>query len=336
MHFSNFSLSLLLLPTWSAIAAQQNMGSYVAMGDSYASGNGAGSPGLLDLKCGRFSGAYPNLIAERLGLRRSWWGGYSDVACAGATTHSVKWKQLLSFRYKEFGTLQIGGNEADFFAVLNECVQQWHPISTCDKELKRAQSLIQSPELAYSFHHMVEHAMYRRSRLDTHLLVLGYATFFNEDTEQCNNVTFSYTNPVNILSHKLRRDLNTLVRMLNKVIKDGAEAHGAIYVDIDQAFEGHRFCERGVDEPRADWTGTWFFREAPRSSMSNMGWTDSYKSMTSSAISFGDAQKQITSRPATTSVRFLELTRTFHPTIEGHKAIAERVLEVLESFTKTE
>ena len=139
------------------------------------------------------------------------------------------------------------------------------------------------------------------------LLVTGYATFFNEMTEQCNHATFSKTNPNNRLTNELRGRFNSLVRLLNSVIKAAAEAHNAEYIDIDSVFAGHRFCEEGVVEP-AERDDTWFFTLkydhedgiAKKSNLQNV---------------LGNPFKE-----------FYDLTRVFHPTGLGHKAIHEAII----------
>lgn len=304
-------IALLVHPSYSTV------GTYAALGDSYAAGDGAGSSRWfphLDPACGRFSEAYPVQIAQNSSLGVD---HFRNVACGGATTKSIVYRQMLYLRGADLVTIQVGGNEVDFFPVLNECIQQWRPLSTCDREINRARSLIQSSRFVQAFDDMVKHAT-SKTNIGKRLLILGYATFFNAGTEQCNKVSFSKTNPANVLSNELRASFNDLVVMLNTVIESSARAHGATYLDIDTLFEGHRFCEEGVDEPRPDWEGTWFFREAPSPAvkqtprLSDLP-TDS-QSQTGLLTPFG---------------KFSDLTRTFHPTGRGHRAIAEHISDIV-------
>ncbi|KAK5072270.1 hypothetical protein LTR70_010648 [Exophiala xenobiotica] len=292
---------------------------YAALGDSYAAGDGAGSKRLWprDAACGRFSGAYPYQILDNTDLEfATHWPYYENRACSGATTTSLLWKQVPWYANKDLITIQIGGNEVDFFPVLNECIQQWHPLSSCDRELDRARNLVQSTAFMERFDGMLKFVM-RHVHGEALVLVLGYAEFFNAETDQCNAVTFSLTNPANVLSNKLRRDFNALVVMLNDVIGASAAAHGAVYVDIDKTFEGHRFCEPGVTEPRADNNDTWFFRQ---SSEKNVVVTED--------IQHGvpDQGRLSVTNPFR---RFADLTRAFHPTVNGHAAITGTIIEVV-------
>lgn len=294
--------------------------SYAALGDSYAAGDGAGSSTIyphLDKFCGRFNGAYPVLLADdaRLDVQPF---DFQNVACGGATTETLLFRQAHYAADKDLVTIQIGGNEVDFLPVVNECIMQWRPFSTCDRELDKSRTLIQSSDLLYAFHKLFEH-INTRVRPDALILVLGYAKFFNTDTTQCNNASFSLTHPTNVLSNELRETFNELVDMLNTVIKSTAKAHGMIYVDIDKLFEGHRFCEKGVQEPHLDQDRTWFFRQA------------------SKHYTYAEppVENLINSRQVTIQNYGLrgssDLTRTFHPTHLAHRAIAEEILSIIET-----
>lgn len=340
---SRLLLYIVLLSSLGA-AYGHDVRSYLAMGDSYPAGDGAGhakyGPGY-SIKCGQFSEGYPVKIAERLGIPAGWLGSntFLNKACGGATTETVHWHQIRSLEHKSFdlATVQIGGNEVGFFPVLNECIQQWHPLSSCDRELIRARELIQSTAFVERFDRMMNEAEYLKARgwlPDTDLLVLGYTRFFNEKTTQCNNVTFSLTNPANVLSQELRHDFNRLVILLNAVIKASAEAHNATYVDIDKVFEGHRFCEEGITEPHPDWAGTWFFRETSRRVQDMVLELVLHENGDAAQVHLSsDSERDGLSMKSTNPLkRFAELTRTFHPTVEGHHAIADRVLEELDGL----
>jgi len=299
----------------SSVSASKRITSYTALGDSYASGDGAGSSKLLpgDSLCGRFSGAYPIWIANSSSTAISPYE-FRNAACGGATTLDIIAKQLSSIEDSQIVTLTVGGNEVDFFLILNECIHQWHPISNCDAQLVNSKKKIESGTFISNYNTMVREAVTRLAP-GARLLITGYATFFNEVTEQCNTVSFSKTQPQNVLSNELRARFNSLVRLLNAVIRAAAEAHGATYIDIDAVFEGHRFCEEGVVEP-ADRDDTWFF-------------TLNY-----------DHNREL-SRPADIQTtinnpfkEFFDLTRVFHPTGLGHKKIQEEILtHVLEHAT---
>jgi lysophospholipase L1-like esterase len=287
--------------------------SYAALGDSYATGAGAGSPRLpppFDISCGRFSDAYPVQVANSTLLDIEEYR-FQNLACGGASTTSVLQGQVPQIGDSQVVTLTVGGNEVDFFAVLNECIYKWRPFSTCEKEWQRSRSLIESGKFIDDFNKLVKGAV-QVLEPGSRLLVTGYAKFFNQHTDHCNHITFSKNDPDNLLTRSLRTKLNDLINRLNDVIEAAAEAHGVEYVDIDGVFEGHRFCEDGVPEPAPDRVETWFFsmRSAKHSGTGNRDHQH-------------DTTQQIFPNPIKD---FFDFARVFHPTSPGHTAIKDAIL----------
>lgn len=292
--------------------------SYAALGDSYAAGDGAGHP-LAFSSCARFSDAYPIQIANSTELDISDWH-FRNLACGGATTYSVLHTQVPLIGRSDVVTLQVGGNEADFFRVLNECVHQWQPLSTCEQELAKARRSAQDSDFISRYSDMLKRAL-EWAKVDARILVLSYAAFFNAETDACSKATFSKTRPQNYLTKERREELNDLVRTVNMIIKSTAEAAGAEYVDIDAIFEGHRFCEEGVREPNSDTERTWFFNQI----------FDAYEGPSVAVHQLRGQQEVIAQqdKQAESPKDFFELTRVFHPTSMGHKAIAEHVVSII-------
>lgn len=310
IHIFILLLHVLGTPLNSSASSFPSIATYIALGDSYASGSGAGTnTGSL---CGPFSDAYPVQLAKAIGPVR-----FHSAACGGATTGSVIWNQLASIGDSDLVTLTVGGNEVDFFSVLNECVYQWAPVGTCEGELRQSRRLIESSRFMEGYAKMVKlglQVMKPRGRL----LVTGYAMFFNDETMPCDGATFSITNPEQLLTRELRRELNTLVRMLNHVIRSTAEAHGAEYVDVDKMFEGHRFCEDGVSEPNNSRADTWFFNLDYRSkdARNSEATTDVHSQEVLSA-GFGKW--------------YVDVAKVFHPTKEGHGGFRDAIVKHLQN-----
>lgn len=281
---------------------------YTALGDSYATGNGAGTHGHS--LCSPFSDAYPVQLSKAIGPVL-----FQSAACGGATTGSVFWHQLDSIGDSDLVTLTVGGNEVDFFGVLNECVYQWRPLGSCECELRKSRRLIETRRFVDGYARMVRLAR-QRMKPSGRLLVTGYATFFNEETTACDGVTFSIRNPEQFLTRQLRRDLNHLVRMLNHVIRSAAEAAGAEYVDMDEMFEGHRFCEDGVSEPDGMRSDTWFF---------NLDY-GSGNERVAEEVHHAHSQEVFSD---VLGKWYVGVTRVFHPTKEGHGGIRDAVLKQL-------
>ena len=300
--------------------------SYAALGDSYASGAGAGSPrfSFEDLTCGRYSDSYPIQAANNalLNITRS---NFKNLACGGSKGLTVLRDQIPHIGMSDLVSITIGGNEANFYPVVSECIYHWRPASTCEAELVKARGLIESSGLWDSLHAVVSGAV-RRLKPSALLLVTGYARFFNDRTDYCDRATFSQTRPLDFLTKSKRRELNQLVMMLNDVIRATAEVHGAVYVDIDAAFEGHRFCEEGVHEPDLERSDTWFFNLPP-------------SDMSEAAIGGGRGSDHRHSREVQQRISTddwhegsvnefpnIKKWRVFHPTSLGHQGIAEVIV----------
>ncbi|MGW0708196.1 SGNH/GDSL hydrolase family protein [Streptomyces sp. NPDC002643] len=91
---------------------------YVALGDSYASGVGAGSYDPASGDCKRSTKNYPHLWAAanpEYALK--------DVSCSGATIKDIREKQLSALSAStNLVTVTVGGNDAQFAYVAQTCL----------------------------------------------------------------------------------------------------------------------------------------------------------------------------------------------------------------------
>jgi lysophospholipase L1-like esterase len=103
---------------------------YIALGDSYAAGDGIPTQFNVASGCGRSSHSYPVLVAGHLGLNAS---QYRDVSCSSAkiadltapqSTGSATDPPQLSALSADatLVTLGIGGNDLGFRGILTRCV----------------------------------------------------------------------------------------------------------------------------------------------------------------------------------------------------------------------
>lgn len=297
---------------------------YAALGDSYAAGAGAGhlifTPGW-GYGCGHWSDAYPVQVANDSSLSIN---DFRNLACGGATSRTVLHDQVPHIANSDVVSITVSGNEVEFFVVLNECVYHWWTSSSCEAKLVEARRRIESHVLWDNFQALVRGAL-DNMKPGALLLLTGYAKFFNEQTDICDHATFSRTRPLDYLTKKKRKALNQLVDMLNDVIRATADAYSAVYVDIDTAYEGHRFCEDGVHEPDLGRDETWFFNLPPTEAdevLTKQTWQirswDGHGS--SSGLSDNDFLN-------------VERWRVFHPTSLGHRGIAEVLVD--EVVTRT-
>ncbi|GAB2330059.1 hypothetical protein STREPTOSP366_52220 [Streptomyces variabilis] len=93
---------------------------YVALGDSYSSGMGAGSYTSESGDCKRSTAAYPQLWSNANAP-----ASFKFVACSGATTTSVASSQLGALSSTTtLVSVTAGGNDIGFADVMQTCVLQ--------------------------------------------------------------------------------------------------------------------------------------------------------------------------------------------------------------------
>ncbi|WP_037571129.1 SGNH/GDSL hydrolase family protein [Phaeacidiphilus oryzae] len=206
-------------PNASAAAAPTG---YVALGDSYSAGVGAGAYDPASGACKRSTSAFPELwAASHPGTP------FVSVACLGATTRSVETAQLSALRPSTaLISLTAGGNDAGFADTLESCVL--HGDAACGKAVTAADGLIdrQLPgRLA---------ELYRRIRAAApaaRVVVLGYPHLYQRPGD-C---------PFGIADAS-RAALNTAADRLDAVIAAAAAHAGFRYADVRRAFTGHEVC----------------------------------------------------------------------------------------------
>lgn len=116
---------------------------WTALGDSYASGVGAGR--YLDgRRCLRYEEAYPVWIKDDpKGLLPGSGGKFNNVVCSGSTAEEVQEYQFYdsdqssapswqfsprpAFGKPTMATLTVGGDDIDFPGILNNCIVEGFP-----------------------------------------------------------------------------------------------------------------------------------------------------------------------------------------------------------------
>lgn len=198
--------------------------SYVALGDSYASGLGTRS--YLDdgTECRRSAASYPALVAASAGWTL-------DLrACSGATVPDVRAAQLdaLDAATQEV-TLSVGGNDAGFADVLTECaLPAW--ASDCDAAIDGAEAVIDGP-LPASLASLYGEVASRAPSAD--VVVVGYPRVFMG--EDCNALTW--------FSPQEQARLNATADRLNALLAERASAAGFGFANPTSAFTGHAVCD---------------------------------------------------------------------------------------------
>ncbi|NEB00393.1 SGNH/GDSL hydrolase family protein [Streptomyces sp. SID13726] len=196
---------------------------YVALGDSYASGVGAGHYDTASGDCKRSAVGYPGLSAAAH-------GDYTlkDVSCSGATIADVRANQLPAVTSgTDLVTLTVGGNDAQFTSVVQACLTQSD--SYCETATRWMSS--------YATHQMVTELAGLYKEIEdrapqARIIVLGYPQALST-TGTC---------PVIDLSAAKRADMNAFADALAEGTRAAAAQASVTFVDMREPFEGHGAC----------------------------------------------------------------------------------------------
>ena len=269
----------LLTPNFTSVPDDITIFEWTAMGDSYASGIGAGAlPQTPDPdKCFRCSNAYPELLQSGPGSLQPIPERFNFVACSGAKTSEIIDHQLSIQdrpgrpawgRTPQFVTITMGGNDVGILYLVLTCIYSV-PITGkgCDALIQQGFDALDTEEFNYNLYevlYLVRRQGKTSNRRNFHIFVTGYAQLFNSETTQCNEVTFGSSRLLltpQFLTQARRARMNALAVALNRVLQRVVArfpAEDVTYVDYDMLFEGHRFCDRVEPSPNDD--ETWFFQ----------------------------------------------------------------------------
>lgn len=252
---------------------------FVALGDSYSAGIGTGFNGT-ESECRLGLHAYPMLIRRDLvaSQHTSASPSFQHLSCTGSTIDDVlsggEQSQIDAFnttKSADFALLSIGGNDLGFFDIMNSCIFRFYSFysGTCEAALERSQQQVASPAFDQHLRLLIMEILDRvrwEKRPWFIVTVTGYARFFNEETPECDDYSLGVWWRGPKLKRKLRRRMNKMVRDVNSRIRQAIDTINAgftdprvVFVDYDDAFEGHRFCEPNVTEPDYTRNETWFF-----------------------------------------------------------------------------
>ncbi|WMX47788.1 SGNH/GDSL hydrolase family protein [Streptomyces roseicoloratus] len=227
-RFTAFSSSLLLGAVLAltgagvAAAAETAAVDYVALGDSYSSGVGAGSYDSASGACKRSTKAYPVLWKNANAP-----SSFAFTACSGARTGDVTANQLGPLNSgTDLVSLTIGGNDAGFADVMTTCVLQSE--STCINRVNQAKAYVDStlPGKLDSVYTAV-----RNKAPNARVVVLGYPRFYQLGGS-C----------IAGLSENERRAINGAADYLNAATAKRAANHGFTFASVVPAFTGHEIC----------------------------------------------------------------------------------------------
>ncbi|AXI85950.1 SGNH/GDSL hydrolase family protein [Actinospica acidiphila] len=213
-------------------SAQAAPGPYVALGDSYSSGVGAGSYISSSGDCKRSTKAHPYLWAAANSP-----SSFSFTACSGARTGDVLSGQLGPLSASTaLVSISIGGNDAGFADVMTTCVLQSD--SSCLSRIATARAFVDStlPGRLDGVYTAI-----RDRAPNAHVVVLGYPRFYRLGTTCIG------------LSETKRKAINDASDHLNSAIAARARAYGYTFGDVRTTFTGHEICSGNSWLHSVDW-----------------------------------------------------------------------------------
>ena len=195
---------------------------FTALGDSYASGFGAGKTtnGNGDGDCGRFSEAYPSMMSRFLGSSVQ---KYTFLACKGATIADIKDKQISAIpdNSQDLVTISAGGDDVLFKDLLWDCVYGHSTMEKCDETLSKADEAIK--KLYDSIDGLLT-ALDGKMADDSIVLWTLYGQFFNTEADKpCSDQTWDWFQGVLPgggikLTREHRQKLNDRVKAVNEKV----------------------------------------------------------------------------------------------------------------------
>ncbi|MEW1930321.1 SGNH/GDSL hydrolase family protein [Streptomyces sp. NPDC088360] len=207
---------------------------YVALGDSYSSGFGAGAYDSGSGDCKRTPRAYPALWAAANSP-----SSFNFTACSGARTGDVVANQLGPLGSGTgLVSLSVGGNDAGFADVMTTCVLQSE--SNCLARIAQARSYVETTlpgnlDKVYT-------AISAKAPA-AQVVVLGYPRFYKLGGGCLAG-----------LSEKERSAINGAADLLNSTTAKRAADHGFTFGDVTSTFTGHEICSGSPWLHSVNWT----------------------------------------------------------------------------------
>ncbi|MGW6509606.1 SGNH/GDSL hydrolase family protein [Streptomyces niveus] len=227
-RFAAFSSTLLLgavlafTGAGQAQAAEAAALDYVALGDSYSSGLGAGPYDSASGNCKRSSKAYPALWAAANSP-----SSFAFTACSGARTGDVTGSQLGPVNSgTDLVSITVGGNDAGFADVMTTCVLQSE--ASCVARVNTARAYVDStlPGQLDAVYNAIS-----AKAPAAQVVVIGYPRFY-----QLNGTCVVGMTEVE------RAAINGAADHLNTLLAKRAADHGFRYADVSRTFAGHEIC----------------------------------------------------------------------------------------------
>lgn len=236
---------------------------YVALGDSYSAGDGAGDylAGSTDSHCLQSANAYPELVDAKVAGANAVPAGTANPAfvfgaCTGAeipdfnspqnANQPAQLSYLENLPAKSVGlvTLTIGGNDAGFGQVMEYCAERKPTQESCQEHSQAEVNDIILKQLALNLFALYEQIKSEPSLApNAQILVLGYPQFFPAgQATSCSTGFLSYEFQPSDMAW-----IDSAIKLVDNDIQASANAAGLTYVDTSNAFAGHQLCQSDPD-----------------------------------------------------------------------------------------
>ncbi|MEV0965282.1 SGNH/GDSL hydrolase family protein [Streptomyces sp. NPDC049910] len=204
---------------------------YAALGDSYASGVGAGSYIPSSSECLRSSRSYASLWAAAHGPKE-----FQFLACSGATATDVLQSQVPRMsRATTLVTLTVGGDDLDFSRTVQSCLLPASTDAACDQAIDQAEHILQNelPEKLQRLYQAIDSAA-----PESRVVLAGYPHVVEIGTPTCM-----------VGTPARRAKFNAVTDQLDDLIRKTGNKQGFAFADARLPFAGHGVCaRRGVPE----------------------------------------------------------------------------------------
>jgi lysophospholipase L1-like esterase len=223
---------------------------YVALGDSYSSGEGAfdylpQAPGR-PATCHRSRNAYSQLLAKRLlgGVQHD--PARDFLACSGDEVPDLESRQLAALGPDvAVVTVGIGGNDSGWIDVIRQCMVDaaTHPRPGSGRGCNRIIDDVFKRKLPDVRRRLRDaYSIIKQRAPQAKVIVVGYPAIFED------SYSSTFCRSVGSLTRGARADLRKAAEQLDGEIGGIARSFGFRFVDPRGAFDDHRICG-----PAADW-----------------------------------------------------------------------------------
>lgn len=262
--------------------------------------------------------------------------------------------------------MSVGLEYINFTQIVNDCVYRFkaRESGNCDETIAVTLDKVEA-ELVSPVRKMIENALEGDRVSSFQLYLVGFAKFWNSETDQCDKAfwTFwsekSFDVEENLMTKERRRIMNNWIARVNEILNDVVETFRnegetrVHFVDIDTAFEGHRFCEEGViepqqnDEPRPE---AYLFqyqtsrdqRWGANDMAAAVGPGAEWTRLIAAGYYVGlEMNKDYASQPIGVHGEYrstipIFMSKIFHPTPAGHYAIAAAITDAIDTATRAD